>query len=453
MIKVSNLKNGLKIIKLSRQSNLVTVGFLIKSGSQTEFEGKYTSGISALVERLFWYGTDKHPSKRQLNRALEAIGGNFYSFTNQEFSEFYITVPKEHQFKAITMMAEIIQKSKFDERDIEEEKNFIIQKGIDYEVDTGYAFSELAVSNLYEKYGYSAPIFGEIDTIKSINEEEIKDYISRQYVPENAYLIICGNIDKQLSDSILQEWGNWSGKTDQSVKLKRFPIEEIKESLPKINYRQRGLPETQIVCGFLMDEGAQPRLLRETSEEALEAINIEKVKDKILTDWAHSLLLNAILGQGLSSRLWLRGVEEEALFYYIHSDIIRFSRSSFLQIRGTADNNQFTFALESILSTLQQLKGATISINEITKAKESLKGKIIMEQENLISAAIWQVENIANSSLIYTIEDVLEKIKSIDTPSLRTAAEKIFTKERFFLTTLGTAKETLIIEKLINKYL
>jgi len=454
MLKTSTLKNGMKVIRLPRAGNIVTVGFVVHSGCSVEANGTFTPGISQLIERLFWCGTDKHPSRRQLNRALESMGGNYFSLTNQEFSEYYITVPAEHQFKAITMMAEIIQHSHFDERDMENEKQFVIERARNYELDSGFDFSPLAVSNVYQGYGYSMPVYGEMETVMGIKQEEICEYLARQYIPENTQLVIAGNIDgKQTTELINQEWSFWNPKPRPTVALKRFPIEDVRERLPSVVYKQRGLPETQIVCGFLLDEGSEPRILRETSPEARAALDIDKLTDRNLDEWAHLLLLNTILGQGLSSRLWLRGVEEEMLFDKVFSQLIRFSRSSYLQIQGTADNNQFTFALESILSVVDQLKKTPVSINEITKAKEALKGRIIMEHEDLLTATVWQVENLIASDLTFEVTDLLEKIKHIDVAAIRAVAEHLFCKDRFFLTTLGTAKETSIVDKLIVKYL
>jgi predicted Zn-dependent peptidase len=454
MLKTTVLKNGLTVMRLPRPGNIVTVGFVVHSGCSVEFGGNCTPGLSHLTERLFWCGTDKHPSRRQLNRALESMGGNYYSLTNQEFSEYYITVPAEHQFKAISMMAEIIQHSHFDERDIENEKQFVIERARAYETDSGFDFSPLAVSNIYQGYGYSMPVYGEMETVMAINRDEIMDYLARQYLPQNSSFVIAGNIDgKQTTDLINQEWSFWNPKPKQTHVLKRFPVEDVRERLPSVVYRQRGLPETQIICGFLLDEGSEPRIFRETSPEAQATLDMAKVTEKNLNEWAHYLLLNTILGQGLSSRLWLKGVEEEMLFDKVFSQLIRFSRSSYLQIQGTADNNQFTFALESILATLDQLKKTPVSINEITKAKEALKGRIIMEHEDLLTATVWQVENLVASTLTFEVSDILDKVKNIDAPSLRMIANSLFCKDRFFLTTLGTAKETSIVDKLIAKYL
>jgi predicted Zn-dependent peptidase len=453
MLKPQVLKNGLTVIKLPKPGNIFTIGFVAQTGAANE-KDHFPGGISHLVERLFWCGTDKHPSKRQLNRALESMGGNFASQTTLEFTEYYITVPSEHQFKAVTMMAEIVQHSHFDDRDIATEKQSVIQRSTDYLETPDSDFSPLATENIFERHAYSSPLYGDIESIMRISKEDIQEFISSQYNPDHTYLVLSGDIQtKEISDMVSQEWGLWYPKVKQYNDVKRFPIEEVKSDYPSILYKQRGLPETQMVCGILLDEGLEPRVIRETSEEARENLDIEKIQDRLLDEWAHLLLLNAILGQGLSSRLWLKGVEEEMLFDDITSQLIMLGRSGFIQIEGKTDNSQFTFALESVLSVLSLLKQTTVSLNEITKAKEALKGKIIMEHEDLLASTVWQIETMVSSGLTFDIHDLLNKIKRIEAGSIRLLADNLFRKEKFFLTTLGTSKETNLVSKLIEKYL
>ena len=116
-------------------------------------------------------------------------------------------------------------------------------------------------------------------------------------------------------------------------------------------------------------------------------------------EWAKIYLLNTILGQGMSSRLWTKSVEEEMLLETVQSSLVRFSNKGYFQINAACENSQFSFGLESILQILESLKKTTVSINELSKAKELLKGQLILEQENLLSTTVWQVEQTMFSNL------------------------------------------------------
>ena len=193
--------------------------------------------------------------------------------------------------------------------------------------------------------------------------------------------------------------------------------------------------------------------IEEVKDEEEVDIDTKLVLDKMLTGWSELLVLNTILGQGLSSRLWSKSVEEEILFSSIHSEVVRFKGTGFLQIAGTIDNSQFSFGFESVLSALEALKKTTVSINELSKAKELLKGRMILDQEDLIVSTSWQIENLIGSNLTFELSDLLEKIDKVEAPAIRSLASDLFLSERLAVTTLGTAKETRLVDKLIKKYL
>ncbi len=452
MLKPVTLKNGLTVLRLpNSDSKLFTVGFVANTGTAVE-KDTYPIGISYLIERMFRCGTDKHPSKRSLNTALDTIGGKYASITGHELTEYYITVPEQHQFKAISMLAEIIQRSYFDARDLEREKRELVEGNDQEETDLIYEGSYLGLANIYQGHGLGYPMLGEMDTIAQIKQGDILNYLSAQYQPEKAYLVISGNFKtKEATDLMGQEWSFWNPAPKKYKEIKNFRVED--KNLPKMTYNQRGSQETEIVAGFMLGEGMQPRRIKIATAEDQDLLNMEKIQDKFLTDWATQMMLNTILGQGKSSKLWVKGIEEERLFSGIQSNLVRFSDTGFLEISGTTDNSQFTFALESALLVLDSLKKTTTSMNDMVKTREYLKGQIIADQENLLSATVWQVENLIGSGLTFEIEDLITKINKIEAIQIRDLANKLFKKENFFLSTLGTAKKTMMVDRLVEKYL
>ena len=453
MLKPLALKNGLTVIRLPKASNLFVIGFVVPTGYSLE-RFYYKPGVASLIERLFKTGTDKHISKRILNRALESIGARYYTQTSAEFTGFYITVPSDNQFKAVSMLSEIIQHSSFDPKDIEQEKKNLIEDIRNQEMSSVIDSTKLSEENIYADYAYSEPQLGTVDTINAINEEDILDFLQRQYAPSNSYLVISGNFaSKEIADQISNEWGFWTPKTKPAYKLKHFNLEELTDSLPRALFKQRGGVETVINTGFLLSEGIELRILRETSEEAKQLLDISGLQGRLFATWAELNVLNSILGLGISSRLWLKGVEEEAIFDSIHSEVILYSRSGFFHVSAVANNNQFGSALETILSSLDVIRKVNVSPNELEKAKEMSKAKLIIEHEDILFDTIWLTENMITSGFTFTLEDVLKEIDRVDVNRIRTLAGSLFRAENFFLTALGTSKESMVLEKLIDKYL
>lgn len=453
MLKPLTLKNGLTVLRLPRTSNLFVIGFVVPTGYAIE-KFYYKPGIACLVEHLFQTGTDKHITKRALSRALEGVGGKFITQTSAEFTGYYIVVPSDNQFKAVTLLSEIIQHSIFDPKDIESEKKKIIEDIRNKEMGTLLDPVELSQENIYSDYAYSGIKEGTPDSISLISEEDILDFLQRQYSPSSTYLVISGNFaSKEIADQISTEWGYWTPKSKPVYKLRHFNVEELQDSLPRVLFKQRGGVETVVNCGFLLEEGVEPRILRETSEEAKQLIDVQTLQEKMFQDWAEVAVINSLVGQGISSRLWLKGVEEEAIFDTIQSEVVRYSRSGFFHISAVTDSANFGTAVETIVSTLDNLCKVNVNQNELDRAKEMAKGKIVLEHEDLLFDTQWMAETMVMSGLTFTIEDMLKAIHRVDSNSLRKRAQTLFQAKNFFLTTLGTAKESAVIEKLIQKYL
>lgn len=454
MLKPIVLKNGLNLFRFPKNgSRICLLGFIVPSGSNIE-EGYFPQGISHLIERLFWCGTDKHPSNKALNLALESIGGNFTSITTQEMTGYFLTVPDYHQFKAVSMLAEVIQHSYFDTRDIDNEKRSLMELVKNQMENMEREPTYLTLSNLYTNSSLGIPVVGSLDTLTAITQEHILEYLSHQYVPQKSYLVVAGNFDnKALLELIDQEWGVWTPKTKKFIEPLEIHNEDIGE-LPRIIYRQKGISQTFLVISFLLENGLKPKILRENKkqENPLE-LDLNKITFDFLTRQATEMLLNTLLGQGLSSRLWSKTVDEEMLFLKIQSDLVKFSQTGFLQIFGQIENTQFSFGLESVLSVLEAFKKTTVSINELSKAKEYLQSRLIMEQEDLFNSVFWKMENYLGSGLNFEVDDLLAIVDKTEASQIRALAMDLFKPENLAITTLGTAKETRLVDKLIKKYL
>ena len=452
MLKPIILKNGITVLRLPRPtSNVFLVGFVAITGSLSEYR-QFPQGTSLIVEKMFWSGTDKHPSAKSLNLALESMGGQFQSLTSFELTQYYLTVPSYHQHKAISMLAEVMQNSYFDSYELENYKRKQVE--IIKNIEEGWQPDpeRLSLSNLYSNTGLGEQMEGTVDTVLSINQETIQNYLAHQYRPDKCFLVMAGNFDSKTGlELVEQEWNFWNPKTKKFLETE--DLSEVQtSSFPRITYRQRGIGHTEVSLAFILEGGLQPEVLRNATEDSGN-FDAKQMQEEILTDWSKLLVLSAVLGQGLSSRLWMKGVEEEFFFQNIESSIKLFRTTGFMQIAGICENSQFTFALESVFSSLEALKKTTVSINELSKAKEYLKGKLILEQEDLLASTIWQINYLVGSGLTFELQDLLAKIDKVDAASLRALALDLFVPNRMSLTTVGPAKETKLVSKLIQKYL
>ncbi len=455
MLKPVLLKNGLTVLRFPKvPSNVFLCGFVVKTGSLVEAEN-FPQGISNLLRTMFWCGTDRYPSKRALNILIESIGSNFFSEVDFHSTSFYLLSPYYHHKQAISILAEIIQHSYFDTKDLEVQKRRILGLIKKSEDSFSEECAQLSLNNLYGDTGLGLPILGTIESVLAITQEHIYEYLARQYQPNKAYLVLAGNFDnKTVLQTVDQYWSVWQPKSQTTINLFEPGIEDL-GNFPRVLYKQRGIPTTHLMVNFVLPKGLaiENTFLDQDLEAKLQPEELEQLLEEKLLWLAKLYLLNTVLGAGFSSRLWVKGVEEEMFFEDIQSEVVLFKQTGFLRIYGATENSQFTFALESILSVLEGLKKTTMSITELNKAKEHLKGRLLIDNESLFNYTKLQVKNLIFCDYPWDLEKLLYKIDEIDTTDIRDLANQIFSLKNLFLTILGTAKQTKLVEKLIQKFL
>ena len=542
------LKNGLKVIKVPKEgSQTFLIGFVVSTGLLVEI-GYFPKGISELVRLLFWQGTDKYNSAKQLNLILESLGGSFKSFVEAESTHFYLTVPSYNQYKAISFLADIIQHSHFDVQDLVEQKQQLYNN---QQVENG----ETEIINTFAKNLFLQD-FGTafIENILQINQDDVIEYLAHQYQTHSSTLVLAGNFeDRQINELVSQEWEFWNPKSQKFVESSTV-FNPILPELPQFLYRQKGTSFTQVSFAFVLDNphlfpkkqdnsvdnsdfsslsdseqnnqqniqqkqqfsqnfanqkqnyfepkfqsqiqlqtqsqisqiqgfNKFPNQINNREEEypneheqtknnqnlqnhqkkpnlqiKVNQVNLNNqvnsdIYDNFLFEWAKLYLLNTILGRGLSSRLWTKCVEEEMLMEVAQSSLVNFSTCGYFGINTISENTQFSFGLESVLQILETLKKTTVSINELSKAKEFLKGSLILEHEDLLTATVWHVEQNLFSGLPVLLEDLLVVIQKIQAAELRALACDLFTSSKFSLLIMGPNKEIRLIERLVDKYL
>jgi predicted Zn-dependent peptidase len=448
-MKVNTLKNGINTLFVNKNnSDLVLIGFTCKTGYVNEYKN-FPNGISLLIEKLFLHGTHKNPSTKKIWMAIESIGGRWYSDTEAEIMSFYLLLPQENQYKGISLMSEIIQKSYFEDDDIEICKSELIEdiKSIRKGTNVNFGFE-----NLYTCFGYSNKKIGTIDQIISINQSTVFDYLSRQFRPGNCYLTISGNFQlKPLQELIEQEWGYWLPtirKTDEIY----FDIEVCKNDLPKIPFLQSAKLDTDVNINFLLPEGIVPKELLNINE--LQDKNwLSQVWDNYIERIAIYTMINELLIGGNSGKLYAKTVTDERLVNHIQSEIVFFAKSANLSIYFNADNQNFNQALTAVLQVLEELKRNVLNPTELNRIKEMVKLNLLLLKSNLLESTMFYVKNYILGGHHYEINDLLTKVNYIENSQIRSFCLELFNSSILSMSMIGTNKEGKVIEKQISRFL
>lgn len=449
-MKIYTLKNGINTLFLNKNnSDLVLIGFTCKTGYINEYK-KFPNGISILIERLFLRGTHKNPSVKKIWQAIESIGGRWYSETDAEITSYYILLPQENQFKAISLMSEIIQKSFFEEEDIEFCKNELIEeiKSIRKGTNVNFGFE-----NLYTCFSYSQRKVGTIDQVMSINQTTILDYLSRQYRPSNCYITVSGNFQlKAIQELIEQEWSYWL-PTVRKADEDYFDMQVCKNDLPKIPFLQSAKLDTDINFNFLLDEGYIPKELTVEIDEEKDKNWALQVWDNYIERIAIYFMINELLIGGNTGKLYLKTIFDEKIVNHIQSEIVQFTHSACLSIYVNVDNTNFNSSLSAILSILEELKKSVLSTVDLNRVKEMTKLNLLTIKADLIESTMFYVKRFVLTGHHFEIQDLLTKVNYIESSQMRAFCLEVFNSKSLSMSMIGTNKEAKFIEKLISRHI
>jgi predicted Zn-dependent peptidase len=244
-----------------------------------------------------------------------------------------------------------------------------------------------------------------------MSREHILDFLSREYTPQNTVVSIAGNVQHdRIVEDLQKQLGNWS---NQKSSLD-YPIYEEKMN-PRLKVEYRDTEQTHLCL-------------------ALPGVSLTNPKRFTLD------LLNVILGEGMSSRLFLEVRDKLGLAYNVHSYLDHFHDSGAMTVYAGVEPKNLTVSVEAILKQLALLKEPVLQ-EELTKAKELSKGRLMLRMEDSRSVAGWMGGQETLNGSIMTVEEVIEKIDVITAEDMAELARELFTEDKLRLSVVGPVKD------------
>lgn len=420
--KLTKLDNGLQVITAPLE-NTRAVTILILFGVGSRYETLKQSGLSHFLEHMFFKGTEKRPTTLDISRELDNVGANYNAFTGEELTGYFIRVPSEHFELGVDILSDILFNSKFDSKEIEKEKGVIVEE-INMINDDPRARVELVAKELiYGDHPLGRKITGEKETVKSFSRQNFTEYKDKYYQGNNAVLAVAGG-----TDSI-----DWLKKIEEKfTSLKTIANEEPQKVLenqkkPAISVSYKDTDQAHFILGFR----SIPRL----SE-----------KRPILK------IITGLMGQMMSSRLFIEVREKRGLCYYVYADMADFQDVGFWAVSAGVDINRIEEAIEVILHEIKKLADEPITDEELTRAKENLKGHLFLGLEESMSVANFLAEQQLFWGKIEDPDEVAAKIDAVTKEQIQTLAKEKFIKDNLNLAIVGPFKEKQKFQEIIEKY-
>lgn len=404
-IQATKLANGVRVISESMPHvRSVSVGIWIGNGSRRETAEH--NGISHFIEHMLFKGTTRR-SAEEIARSVDSIGGNLDAFTAKELVCFNTKVLDEHLSLAFDVLADLVLHPLFRPEDLEKEKSVILEELKMDEDNPDYLVHEIFSSNFWKDHALGKPILGTKETVKRFDRSMVENYYRHSYAPSNLVITAAGNLShKRIEELAAQHF--LALQSNGSLAPDRTPATHARIALRN----KKSLEQVHLCLG--VPSYPLPHEQRFAC-----------------------YVLNTLLGGGMSSRLFQNIRERQGLAYAVFSELNPYSDTGCLSIYAGTSIEAARKVVESILKEFKELKQDPIPEEEIRRAKDHLKGSLMLSLESTSS----RMSNLARNEMyfgrFFSLDELVESIEAVTTDDVQRIARTFFDQKHIALTVLG----------------
>jgi len=397
-----------------------SVSICIFIGVGSRYETEPQAGISHFIEHLCFKGTLKRTTAREISEAIEGVGGILNGGTDKELTLYWCKVAQHHFHLALDVLADMLLHSRFNPADIERERQVIIEE-INMGKDSPSQQVNMLIDELlWPEHPLGRDIAGSKESVAAITRDMMLDYLAHQYLPSNTVVGIAGALQHQeMATAVGQALGDWA---DQQPHPGYSAYTEQK--FPQLHIERKDTEQAHLCL-------------------ALTGLPLLHPKRFTLD------LLNVILGEGMSSRLFAEIRDRLGLAYSIHSYVEHFLDTGSVTIYAGVEPKNLPVAIKAILEQLSQLK-ETVPEAELTKAKELSKGRLLLRMEDSRSVAGWMGGQEILTNRILSVEQIVSIIDAITAEELRQLARELLIASQLRLAVVGPVADDEPLEELLK---
>jgi len=412
------LSNGLQVILIDTES-FPTVSALVMVGAGSRYERKDNNGIAHFFEHMAFKGSEKYKTSFEISSAIEGIGGVFNAFTSKDHTGYWIKATSEHTNTLLDVLSDMILHPRLDTEEINHEKGVIVEEINMYEDMPARKIGDIFEELLYAGSPLGMDIAGSKETVTSFNRKTFTDYIEELYHPNNAVVVLAGGLDKQVDyiAEIEKRFGGW--------KNKQTPAPIVNENVQKkaqLYVRTKKTEQVHICIGF------RAFSLYDKRKYALQ-------------------LVAAVLGGGMSSRLFMQVREKRGLCYYISTGRELYKDVGYMSTQaGIAnDKKKIQEAINVIVDEHIKIAAGDITDVELKKAKELIKGRYLIGLEDSIHIASTAGTKYILENGMFDPAKTIKELEKVTKEEVVQVAKDIFVDQGLNCAIIGPLSERDIV--------
>jgi predicted Zn-dependent peptidase len=411
------LDNGLRILTANLpEAQSVTCMVMLAAGSR--YETAESNGIAHFSEHMFFKGTQRRPSAREIAGEIDAIGGEFNAFTGKEYTAYYVKCAAEHRDVALDVIADMLRNSRFDAEEIEREKGVIVEEMNMY-FDTPRDF----IGGVYEELHYGDQplgwdIIGRKETVRGATRETFMSYLDRWYKPSRMVLGLGGRVGDDVLEKAQQLFGD-------------LPAGETGEPGPVAPYAN-----------------GRVRVFTKQSDQAHVILGVPSYPIEHPDRYALQVL-STVLGGGMSSRLFTEVRERRGLAYYVFGLNHSYTDAGSLYAQAGVDINRIDEAVTTILAELRTIAADVVPSDELEKARNFAKGRFVLQLESPQGLILFGLRREVLERHAPDLAEVLDGLNAVTAADVQRVAQDLIADEQLRLAVIGPFDDSERFEKLL----
>lgn len=407
------LQNSIRIItKKMPYVRSVSMGIWLNVGARDEELAE--NGLSHFIEHMVFKGTKKR-SAFQIAKEFDAIGGHSNAFTGMEKTCFHGKVMDTHIEILVDILSDIFLNSVFNPKEVENERQVILQEIGMVEDSPEEYIHVLANNNFWGNDSIGRSILGSRENVTNLDTEAIKDFFYRFYQPEHIVISVAGNIEHDHIVDII------SHAFESVTSGKELPERTTPKSTSNVNMHYRDLEQVHVCIGT----------------KGLPATDKQR--------YAFSLM-NTILGGNMSSRLFQEIREKRGLAYSVYSFASSHVDTGMFGVYAGVDPENAQLSTELILNEMRKLKEKRVSSTELHNAKEYTKGNLLLAAESSDNQMVRLAQNEIHFGHYTPMQEIVDKIDVVSKDDILNLAENLFQSKYLSLTSLGPVKDNKLFK-------
>ena len=386
----------------------VSIAAYVLAGSRLESAAE--AGVAHFMEHLTFKGTKAYPTTRAISEAIEGAGGSFNAATDRESTVYWVRVPQREARLGMDVIGELIVRPRLSSDEIQGERSVIIEEIRGYQDDPTEYAQILFQTAMFGDGPLGREICGEEADIRALPDETIRDFWRTTYRPANTVVAVAGDLDHGAAvDLAATAFGTGNGVVPGFAPAPALPAGQ------RVLVGKRSTAQAQLVVGL-------PALRRDHPDA-----------------WALSLL-NAVLGDGMSSRLFQSVREELGLAYDISSGLVDYADAGAMEISAGVDPDALDDALAAIMVELARLRDEPIPADELGRAKRYLSGGLELRMDETRHVASWIGGQEALHDRVLTVDEALAEILAVTADDIQRLAAALVVDEGLRLAAVAPAR-------------